>query len=244
MLSENMMMNTIITTLPTEVIYFPYYEFINNLSDEEIGQVRKNVNHLASNEQILQTYLENLCWNDFKKMISQQTILKSSINKKLKGENARVFRMDFGENKLVSKSKLRGDLELLGILTGIKSEIMGRKKKNLRERMKFRQKKKEMREKNELKKIQNDLRKKRMIEKDDVERRKLENMEVKLRKWRTVMNDEKDLKEKKRLKRKMRLELPMIKSLKNFVKLNKDALSVRKSKGFGQSGRLFKSYRG
>lgn len=136
-MNESRMMNTIITTLPTEIIYFPYFEFINNLSDEEIQQVKNNVNHLASNSQILETYIENLCWGDFKSKISNQIVLKSNINKKLKGENANVFRSDFGEKNILSNSKMNDNLLMLSKLTGIRSDILERKKKNLEERKKL-----------------------------------------------------------------------------------------------------------
>lgn len=176
------MRSTIITNLPTEIIYFPYFEFINNLSDDEIDQVKKNINHLASNSQILQTYIENLCWKDFKKTMSRQTILKMKINKKLQRTKGNLFRMDFGEKKIMSSFKIKDNLQLLSRLTGITSDIMEKKRRNMEERKKLRALK--------------------------------------------------------------RLRLPKIKSSKNFIKINKSTLGLRKQNTYDEDGnKIYRSQR-
>lgn len=66
------MINSIITTLPSEIVHVPYFQILDNLSLEEVKQIQLNANPYPQNGALLKTYLENLCWEEFKTMLSRE----------------------------------------------------------------------------------------------------------------------------------------------------------------------------
>ena len=133
------MANSVMTNLPTEIIYFPFFELIDNLSIEEIEQVRANVNKQASNAQLLQTYIENLCWADFKQMMSAKMRLGSRVSK---AKLQTPFRVSHKFKDVPSESKLKNNVNMLTMLTGIlNDDILKKKKRNIAMRKKWRKEK-------------------------------------------------------------------------------------------------------
>lgn len=65
------MQSSVITTLPSELVQFPFFEMLDNLSNEELFQVKKNLAMCPSDEQLLTTYVENGCWEDFRGLVKE-----------------------------------------------------------------------------------------------------------------------------------------------------------------------------
>ena len=128
------MINSVITSLPTVVVYFPYFELMDNLNIKELESVRKNMTRHATDADLLNTYLENVCWRDFKGMMFDNLRISRLMTK-----NKHKYRLNKQYKKLVGGQRVGENLEMLGLFTGLRnSETIERKKKNQEQRRKFR----------------------------------------------------------------------------------------------------------
>ena len=127
------MMSSLLTNLPTEIIYIPFFELMENLSTEEIEQVKRNVSIHPSNIELLNTYVENLCWVDFKNKMSEITRNEKKTSK-LSVIN-QPFRMNTGSDKAAKKAV---NISMLTQLTGVvTNQYLEKREKNKSERRLF-----------------------------------------------------------------------------------------------------------
>lgn len=135
MYSKNMV-NSIITNLPSEIIQFPFFELMDNLSYEEIQQVKQNLNMYPPDDILISTYIENLCWKDFKGMISKRKEVSKTL-KQVKS-TGNIFRNNIMPNDIPSGNRISSTLGIMSSLTNLLSnDILDLKKKNQEERRAF-----------------------------------------------------------------------------------------------------------
>jgi hypothetical protein len=93
-----------------------------------------------TDEALISTYIENLCWGDFKGMMSQRNAMSKSLNNLHKSKG--MFRSSQKlQSKLPSGARIDSSLNIMSGLTNlINSDIMNLKKKNQEERRKYRKK--------------------------------------------------------------------------------------------------------
>jgi len=121
------MLNSIVTTLPSEIVHVPFFQVLDNLSLEEITQIKMNVNLYPTNSQLLKTFLENSCWDEFKQMLMSEV---RTSNKIKKITNAHTFR-DSAQIKQPNMMLLKHTLNEMRHLTGLtESSPVNRKKSN------------------------------------------------------------------------------------------------------------------
>lgn len=74
--SKRNIMDTVITTTPTVIIYVPYFWVVERLSPADLTKLKSNTKQKLENEAILKIFNQNQYWDDYKKNLLQHMLFE------------------------------------------------------------------------------------------------------------------------------------------------------------------------
>jgi hypothetical protein len=110
-MSNTTMSNSILTVLPTELIYFSVYELMSLISIADVRLLRLNMRTFMTNFEVVESYLKLKSWEIFKKCMVDNTIHTKLSNRR--NDNPRAWVEPPLKTRSVLKmlTETRGDVE-------------------------------------------------------------------------------------------------------------------------------------
>lgn len=161
------MKSSLLTILPTELIYIPVFELLDALTIVQINTIKTEIKSVPLDKRVLEIYLESKYWESFKRNLLSNIILDKKLKKKsFTDMQPNEIKLLLERNKF--NSKLNELIKLTGIGTdskvkgsALKSERLPRlATKNLKRKSKnfsSARGKKSIRFRNSLEKLPSDL---------------------------------------------------------------------------------------
>lgn len=92
-------MDTVITTMPTVVIYVPYFWVVERLSPADLFKVKAETKKRIENETIINTFKENNTWSQYKRDLIQHMIYEKESERIRRGKIAQYTTTKVDMNK-------------------------------------------------------------------------------------------------------------------------------------------------
>lgn len=102
-------MDSVITTVPTLIIYVPYFWIVERLGPNDLARIKDTSKSKIKNEIILKSFQENAQWNDFKKSLVQNLVYEKECRLSRLGKSHKIT-----TKKVDIDSKSKGMVKLVG----------------------------------------------------------------------------------------------------------------------------------
>jgi hypothetical protein len=110
-MSNGTMSNSILTVLPTELIYSSVYELMSLISIADVRLLRLNMRSFPTNYEVVESYLKLKSWEIFKKCVVDNTIHTKLSNRRCDNPRSWVEPPLKARTVLKMLTETRGDVE-------------------------------------------------------------------------------------------------------------------------------------